>query len=115
MLHLPTAATVAASVLTGALLVTAGTTLANTPAEPVPTVGIDADAESIGDPWAWAACVTTVYNMGGGTDSDMATCDRLYPVPTSIVADCRWNAGESDDIAWGDETARCTWKERDDA
>lgn len=73
-----------------------------------------ADPEpNIGDPWAWAACVTTVYNMGGGTDADMGTCDRLYPVADDIVADCLFNAGESDGIAWGDETARCTWKYRD--
>lgn len=112
MLHLPTAATVAASVLTGALLVTAGTTLTDT----VPTVGtttVAGASPTIGDPWAWSACVTTVYNMGGGTDADMATCDRLYPVAPNIVADCEWNAGEGKQDWPADQHALCTWTTRD--
>jgi hypothetical protein len=72
-----------------------------------------ADPEpNIGDPWAWAACVTTVYNMGGGTDPDMQRCDRLYPVADDIVADCLFNAGEGGQEWATDETARCTWTRR---
>lgn len=113
-LHVPTVGIVVAAMVTGSLLTTVGVTLTD---DPVPTVGstttVNGASPTIGDPWAWSACVTTVYNMGGGTDADMATCDRLYPVPDTIVADCLWNAGESDGIAWGDETARCTWTTRD--
>jgi hypothetical protein len=73
---------------------------------------VNGATESIGDPWAWSACVTTVYNMGGGSDADMHTCDRLYPVADDIVADCLFNTDEGAQD-WGTEVARCTWKVRD--
>jgi hypothetical protein len=76
------------------------------------TETVEGASPTIGDPWAWSACVTTVYNMGGGTDADMATCDRLYPVSADIVADCQWNTDEGAQD-WGTEVARCTWKVRD--
>jgi hypothetical protein len=99
MLHLNTAATVAASVLTGAALVTVGTLL------PHKVVSDPLTVEA-----AWASCVETTYNMGGGTDSDLARCDRLYPVGPTVVADCLWNAGEGGQDWPADVTARCGWK-----
>lgn len=111
-LHVPTVGIVVAAMVTGSLLTAAGVTLTS---DPVPTVGtttVNGASPTIGDPWAWSACVTTVYNMGGGTDADMATCDRLYPVADNIVADCLFNTDEGGQD-WGDETARCTWTTRE--
>lgn len=68
---------------------------------------------TIGDPWAWAACVETVYAMGGGGDADMQRCDRRFPVADDIIADCEWNAGEGGQDWPSHESVRCTWTTRD--
>jgi hypothetical protein len=95
MLHLNTAATVAASVLTGALLVTAGSTLA--PDAP------SADPAAV----AWAACVEAKHNAGASTDADLAECDARYGGWHAV--DCRWNAGEGATPAayWAGRAVRC--------
>ena len=112
-LHVPTVVIVIAAMVTGSLLTVAGVTMHDSPT--VPTVGIATgdlayeQGPSIGDPWAWAACVETVYATGGGSDADLSRCDRRYPVDATVRAECRWNAGEGRQDWPAEDTVRCTW------